>query len=305
MTGQGHAQIQNELGTFSVEVRTVNNRGLKCVIRTSDSLSSLESKIEATARTLIHRGSVQLNLQWRRPGDETPQRINETVLAGYFQQCRRVLDKQNGNGSIDITGLLELPGVLINSPVEDRQNDDVIWDAVHQTLVAAIVNLNQLRDAEGVNMAASLEADCQVIRTQVDEITLLAPEAIESYRERLETKVKQALEKHDINVQTVDLLREVQVYADRADISEEVTRLGSHLQLFLAVMRGEHTDRKTSPGDKSTAEPTGRKLDFIIQEMFRETNTIGSKANHAGISARVVEVKCAIERMRELVQNLE
>ena len=104
------------------------------------------------------------------------------------------------------------------------------------------------------------------------------------------------LAEHNLEVQTIDLLREVQIFADRVDISEEITRLGSHLKMFAGVLAGE---------SGQTPEPTGRKLDFIIQEMFRETNTIGSKAADAEISTHVVEIKCASERMRELVQNLE
>ena len=121
---------------------------------------------------------------------------------------------------------------------------------------------------------------------------------VENYRNRLQAKVQRVLAEHHLEVGPVDLLREVQIYADRSDISEEVTRLTSHLSMFLAVLDGENAGQ-------NEREPSGRKLDFVIQEMFRETNTIGSKASDAEISSHVVEIKCGIERMRELVQNLE
>ncbi len=151
-------------------------------------------------------------------------------------------------------------------------------------------------------MAETLLGDCETIGGHVRAIETLAPQAAESYRVRLQAKVQRVLAEHDAEVNPVDLLREVQVYADKADVSEEITRLDSHLKLFQAVLRGESPD-----GDRESGrdEPVGRKLDFIIQEMFRETNTIGSKSAHAEVSAIVVEIKCAIERMRELVQNLE
>ena len=114
----------------------------------------------------------------------------------------------------------------------------------------------------------------------------------------MESKIKRVLAEREISAEPADLLREVQIYADRADISEEITRLGSHLTMFKDVLNG-------TANDTGQREPTGRKLDFIIQELFRETNTIGSKAADAEVSANVVEIKCAIERMRELVQNLE
>ena len=150
-------------------------------------------------------------------------------------------------------------------------------------------------------MADSLCADCAVIRDHLQQIQKLTPRSTEHYRERLETKVKRILEDNDLSVGQIDLLREVQIYADKVDISEEVTRLDSHLTMFIDILAGEDSAGK-GPGK---AAPTGRKLDFVIQEMFRETNTIGSKASDAEISVHVVEIKCAIERMRELVQNLE
>lgn len=303
MTGQGHAQSQSDLGVVSVELRSVNHRGLKCIVRASESLAGFENQIETTVRSMVHRGSVQINVTWRHPSGDTPQRIDETVLGNYYAQCTAALKSQNGSGDIDISNLVGLPGVLINENGQSELKKEALWDQIKSTVISAIKNLNQLRDAEGVNMVASLESDCDIIRHHLGNVTDLAPKSVDSYRDRLEGKVKKLLEQHKINVQTVDLLREIQIFADKADVSEEITRLGSHLQLFDDVIAGQHADAKTTK--IGAPEPTGRKLDFIVQEMFRETNTIGSKANHAGISAEVVEIKCAIERMRELVQNLE
>jgi uncharacterized protein (TIGR00255 family) len=151
-----------------------------------------------------------------------------------------------------------------------------------------------MRAIEGRRMAETLTEECRQVRVRLDLIADLAPRAVDVYRNRLQGKIERTLEDHGIHVQTVDLLREVQLYADRVDTSEEIVRLGSHLEMFTSVLQG---------GDQP--EPTGRKLDFILQEMFRETNTIGSKASDSAISGHVVEIKCAIERMRELVQNLE
>ena len=143
-------------------------------------------------------------------------------------------------------------------------------------------------------MAETLDQERGQVVARLKRIEQLAPRAVDVYRNRLQGKIERVLQEHGLQVQAVDLLREVQLYADRVDISEEIMRLGSHLAMFASALLG---------GDEP--EPTGRKLDFILQEMFRETNTIGSKASDAEISAEVVEIKCAIERMRELVQNLE
>ena len=296
MTGQGHASSQNELGTIVVEVRTVNNRGFKCSPRVSDSLASLESRIETLVRGLIHRGSVHLSASWRRPPGESVSNIDTSVLMAYYRKLDEARSSLGSEAPIDLTPLLQLPGVVVSAK-EDRREDDHLWEFVSETIVAAIDNLNEMRSKEGANMAASLHDDCEQIRTRLDQIDQLAPQAVDHYRQRLESKIKRTLAEHELSVEAVDLLREVQIYADRADISEEITRLGSHLKMFVDVL-----DAVNESGQR---EPTGRKLDFVIQEMFRETNTIGSKAANAEVSAHVVEIKCAIERMRELVQNLE
>ncbi|NNE00189.1 MAG: YicC family protein [Pirellulaceae bacterium] len=297
MTGQGHATEQGDLGILSVEVRTVNNRGFKCAPRVSDSLASLESRIEALARSSIRRGSVHLSVIWRRPPAESVPNIDTGVLQAYYQQIEQARQAAGSEAPIEMTALMTLPGVIV-SQKEDRRDDARLWNFVESGVQAAIENLNEMRAIEGAHMAASLHEDCEQIRGHVDRIAQLAPQAATNYQQRLESKIKRTLAEHDLSVESVDLLREVQIYADRADISEEITRLGSHLKMFVDVL-------DSTVNESGQREPTGRKLDFIIQEMFRETNTIGSKAADAEVSAGVVEIKCAIERMRELVQNLE
>jgi len=295
MTGQGHASLQNDLGSISVEVRTVNNRGFKATLRLGESLSSLESKIESLARSLIHRGSVQLSVNLRKPPGEDLYQIDQSVLGSYIRQLSDTVPTDGTRTTIDLATLVNLPGVMVsgNDPREDAER---LWPLVREAIELSIENLNEMRGRECNRMAESLRNDCRELRQRLEQIRTLAPRAVEAYRARLQGKIERALEKHELEVQPVDLLRELQIFADRADVSEEITRLASHLAMFDEVLTGDVDDRP---------EPTGRKLDFIIQEMFRETNTIGSKAADADISAEVVEIKCAIERMRELVQNLE
>lgn len=294
MTGQGHATDQGEPGTVIVELRTVNNRGFKCSPRVSDSLASYESKIESLVRSRIHRGSVHVSATLRRPpGEELPD-INAEVLQCYLQKLRQVR-QQNEDviGEIDLSQLLTLPGVLTSTREFDR-DDETVWSLVRRTINAAIDNLDQMRAAEGRRMADTLVDECREVESKLRLVEQLSPRSVDVYRNRLQGKVERILQNHGLQVQPVDLLREVQVYADRVDISEETVRLGSHLAMFASVLQGD-----------DEREPTGRKLDFILQEMFRETNTMGSKGSDAEISSHVVEIKCAIERMRELVQNLE
>ncbi|MEL6104403.1 MAG: YicC/YloC family endoribonuclease [Planctomycetota bacterium] len=301
MTGQGRGSRRSPLGMVTAEVRTVNHRGLKTTVRVADPLSSCETQVETTARQYIHRGSVNLSIDLASEDRDAAASINTAVLATYIQQCGEAIERAESNSSknhsttIDVAALTALPGVLKAERGVDAQSEEV-WTEIKPVLVAALQQLVAMRESEGANMVEKLLQDCGLIATHVSQVQERATQVAESYRLRLETKVKRILAEQDLAVDKVDLLREVQIYADRADISEEITRLESHLQLFRGVLGGEETS-----GD----EPTGRKLDFIIQEMFRETNTIGAKASQSDVSAVVVEIKCAIERMRELVQNLE
>lgn len=310
MTGQGRAAGKTDLGNVIVELRSVNNRGFKCSIRLPESLSGAESKIETVAREYLHRGSINLSINIERDQGQTPLQINEAVLAGYIRQCRSAMNQAaadpnqpttDSNLIVNVAALTSLPGVLSADRISG-DDAELAWQQVRVVLVEALENLVLMRQQEGLHMAETLLAECAVVREHVGSIQVLAPQAAESYRSRLEAKVNRVLADYDAQVNAVDLLREVQIYADKADVSEEITRLDSHLKLFQSVLQDESSGKdKTSARD----EPTGRKLDFIIQEMFRETNTIGSKSSHADVSATVVEIKCTIERMRELVQNLE
>ena len=297
MTGQGHARAEGPLGTIAAEIRTVNNRGFKCVLRLADALGSFESQIESTIRTLMRRGSVYVNVSWNLPAADSLPQVDQQVLASYCQQLQLARESLPNDVSLDLASLMLLPGVIVSGKELPKDNDEV-WEFVRGAIQGAMENLNEMRSTEGANMAASLNLDCAAIRDRIESISELAGKVAETYRTRLETKIKRTLAEHGLEIETIDILKEVQIYADRSDISEEITRLDSHLSMFASVLE--------SPVEENGApEPVGRKLDFIIQEMFRETNTIGSKASDAAVSAHVVEIKCAIERMRELVQNLE
>ena len=304
MTGQGHASGQTVAGRVKIEIRTVNHRGFKFTVRSPDRLARLEARIESVTRTKIHRGSVHVAIELSQAEAGTPIQIHSAVLAGYIDQCVAAIalsrsDDYSHKKSIDVASLVALPGVITTDSTNETDVDG-LWKEVEPILDSALANLVEMRDSEGDHMAETLQAECTTIVSHVKDIRKLAPQVAEHYRKRLQSKVSQTLSEHALQVDQIDLLREVQIFADRSDISEELTRLDSHLQMFRGVLAGVN-----GQADSKEQEPSGRKLDFIVQEMFRETNTIGSKASHAEISAHVVEIKCAIERMRELGQNLE
>jgi len=290
MTGQGAGSVQNEIGTVSVELRSVNQRGFRMLAKFSDALSSMEGQFEQLVRAQVKRGSIQATVRYQPSSSVPPGSINAAAVAAYASQLHHIRESLMISDPIDLAGLLQLPGV-VNYGEGIGVDPETLWVMLREATLVALNGLDAMRSDEGQAMAAQLRTDAQLISGYLEKIAALAPRVVDQYRDRLENRVKRVLEERGLEVAAVDILREVQLFADRSDISEELTRLASHLRMFGDALGGD--------------DASGRKLDFIIQEMFRETNTIGSKAGDAEIGSMVVEIKCAIERMRELVQNLE
>jgi len=290
MTGHGEAQRQQDGVAVAVEVRTVNNRYLKTTFRTSEGYGALEPNIEAVVRRHIRRGTVQVNVRVDRQASPDDFKLNEVVLASYQQQLEAVRKKAGSTEPVHLDSLLMLPGVIDEAACR-QISAEADWPLVEQTLDEALRNLSLMRAEEGAAMAADLHANCEVIATELDRIEERAPLVVEAYRKRLTERLNKLLEEYEVSIEATDVVREVGIFADRGDISEEIVRLRSHLRQFDAIAASE--------------ESNGRKLEFLIQEILRETNTIGSKANDAEIAGHVVEIKTAIERMREMIQNVE
>jgi uncharacterized protein (TIGR00255 family) len=290
MTGQGAGHAEGDLGTVSVELRAVNQRGLRLVSRLNELLVPLEGRFEQLIRSRVKRGSLQGAVRFVPAAAILPGVINAAAVTAYANQLRQIRDSLGLSDTIDLTGLLQLPGAITGADSPSLDTDE-IWPLLEAATEAALENLDRMRASEGAAMAVQLRIDAGMISEQLSQISELAPCVVSQYRERLENRINRLLDERGMEISPLDLLREVQLFADRCDISEEITRLSTHLHLFSDTLGG--------------SEASGRKLDFIIQEMFRETNTIGSKAGDAQIGSSVVEIKCALERMRELVQNLE
>lgn len=294
MTGFGESHCQQDGLAVSVEIRAINNRYFKLSVRSTEGYASLEPQIEAEVREAIHRGTIQVNLRIDHRRSPEDYGINVEVLERYRRQlCDLMADKSKGiagNGQPSIEALLALPGVVDES--ENQMVDAAAdWPIIQSTLKAALENLGQMRAKEGGAMAADLTANLRTIAASLDQIERRAPLVVEDYRNRLYERLKRTLADLGAVLEASDVIKEVGLFADRSDISEEIVRLRSHLEQFEAIMK--------------LPESTGRKLDFLTQEMFREANTIGSKANDVEIAKHVIEVKTAIERIREMIQNVE
>ncbi len=290
MTGYGDARHERADHALSAEVRTINSRHFKLNLRTTDGYGALEARIEAVVREYIRRGTINVNLRIRHISPADDFRVNADVLHNYLDQLQKVAAKRGLPEELRLEPLAQLPGVIEELSNEARDAES-IWPLLEPTLREALEKLGAMRSAEGQALAADLANQCAVVESSMNKIATRSPVIAEVYRKRLKDRVDEALAQFKAAIEPVDLIREVCLFADRSDISEEIVRLRSHLQQFAAAL--------------GAPESAGRKLEFICQEMGRETNTIGSKANDAEISQEVVEIKTALERIREQLQNVE
>ena len=295
MTGFGDASEQVETTHYAVEVRSVNNRYFKVVIRLPEELAGTEAELEAQLRKRLIRGSVTLTVKRRDPGVNPGQEINEQALASYLKQVEQLHQTVLANDrtiTLDLTSLLTLPGVL-GTPDRQDQILELARPVITRLTDRACDRLLAMRMVEGQAIADDLNKQAAVVHDRLDQIKERAPLVSEEYHKRLRSRIDDLISRADIKAEQKDLIHEVAIFAERADISEEITRMCGHLDQF---------DQFLATAD---GEPSGRTLDFIAQELLREANTIASKSNDAQISRAIVEVKGAIDRIKEQVQNVE
>lgn len=289
MTGFGDATAEQGGTHYSVEIRSLNNRFYKSVIKLPDNVSGLEPELESLLREQLGRGSITYILKMRSQSAEAAYLINTQALDAYLEQLQRIKNV-NGNLNIDLGALLALPGVC-QEPRDESDEIERHGPTIREITTRAVAKLNAMRSREGEALFKDLMKHTQVISSNLSEIAKRAPFVIDDYHKRLTQRVNTLISKAELTVNQTDLLKEVAVFAERADISEEIQRLTSHLEAFESACR--------------TGEHAGRKLDFITQEMLREANTIASKGNDAQIARHIVEIKGAIDRLKEQVQNVE
>lgn len=290
MTGFGDARGQAAGLSVHVEVRTINNRHFKLGFRSSDGYASLEPEVESVVRQAMRRGTVQVNLRVDRQASAENYRINAAVVENYRAQIAAISGTSKNGEKVSLDTLLQLPGAIdegYRTNIEPQED----WSSIKPVLEEALAAVNKMRLDEGQALFKDLTENGQLVETFLAKVAERAPAVADSYRERLAQRVNKALAELNVTLDPVDLLREVSLFIDRSDVSEETVRLRSHLQQFSEALQLE--------------ESAGRKLEFIVQEMGREVNTIGSKANDAEISRYVVEIKSALERIREQIQNVE
>lgn len=292
MTGFGNAALQTEGVHVSTEIKSVNNRYLKLSVRMPDSVARFEAEIEKLVRARVSRGSIQLSIRVRFLSGQSEYRIDQDLIRSYQRQLKDITGSSDGTNTNAATvgELLSLPGVVSETELPEEFVNS-LWPAVEASLNESLAHFDDFRRREGESMRLDLERQCEVIETEVRQVATLAPQVVTEYRDKILERVRRLIGDASISIGDNDVIREVALFADRCDVNEEITRLRSHTEQFRRLMNGETSQ--------------GRKLEFIGQEMFREINTIGSKANQVTIALSVVEMKAAIERMREVLQNVE
>jgi uncharacterized protein (TIGR00255 family) len=288
MTGYGRAEVVHAGRKFSVELNSVNRKQSDIVINLPRDLGELEPRIRQTINEKISRGRTNATIALHSSPNGARNLALDTELARSYHEAMRALQKElNAPGEITISTILQAPGVM-RFP-EQALNAEEAWPAIDRALRGALSDLIKMRESEGKHLAKDLIHRLKAIRRKLKEIHAFHPDVVKRYRAVLLDRIQKA----GLPIASDDerLLKEISFFADRADVSEELTRLESHLAQFAHHLRSK--------------EPVGRTLEFITQEMFRELNTLGAKANDAAISQRVIASKAELEKIREQSQNLE
>jgi uncharacterized protein (TIGR00255 family) len=287
MTGYGRSRSESGSFSVTVEIKTVNHRFCEFNIRMPRQLLKIEEKMKKKLTQHIRRGRVEVYVTLEGEGTITRKvLVDWKLLEEYHQFIREAKEKFGFEGNVTLQDLLDREE-LVHIEETEAGNED-LENLVLSALENAAVMMKQMRMAEGKELKKDMLANLQQIDSVVHDLRADSPRVIEAYQERLKKRMQEFI---NGQVDEDRILTEVAVFADKADINEEITRLISHIQQFSQTLEDD--------------EPIGRKLDFLVQEMNREANTIGSKANDSSIAKKVVDVKSLLEKLKEQIQNIE
>ena len=288
MTGYGRAVMTLNGREITVEIRSVNNRFLDCSVKLPRAFSYAEDAVKQKIKEQVSRGKVDVFISVNTTaGENVKISLNRPVLEGYLEALRTIAADYGVREDISATSLARFPEVfLLEKPEEDEAQNTADIVAVAQQAVSAY---NAMRETEGAALAADLRAHAAVILSYVEKVEARSPVTVAEYRARLESRLREVLESTTIDEGRI--LTEAAIFADKVAVDEETVRLRSHLNQLEGLLQ--------------SGGAIGRKLDFLLQEMNREANTIGSKGNDLEQTRNVVEIKAELEKIREQIQNIE
>lgn len=302
MTGFGEASSESAGVHYFLEVRSLNNRYLKATIRLPEEFQGLEAEIEAALRARITRGSVTVTGSCTDPSASAAFTINHRALSSYIDQLKSTKQVASGDVKVDIGPLLSLPGVL-QPPADEEARLEHARAAFMSLLEKSCKDLEKMREREGETLLKDLLAQHDTIIAQLAVVKQHAPKVVSDFEARLRQRMQTLMTEMGMQAAPIDIVREIAAWAEKTDISEEITRLGGHMEHFTDLLNGGIGGGAAKGKDKD--KPVGRTLDFLAQEMLREANTMASKSNDATISRAIVEVKGAIDRIKEQAANVE
>lgn len=288
MTGFGRARFECEGREYSVEIRSVNHKYSDISIKMPRQISYLEEKVRKEVSVKVSRGKIDIFITMQDYSEKGKNiKINKELAKIYISQLRELAEETGISANIDVIDISKFPEVL---SISDEDNEELYWSELSQVLNIALDNFVSMREVEGSKICEDLKVRIDRIQKKVSEISSYSAGLVDEYIVKLKGRVKELM-----NTDIIDenrLAQEIVIFSDKSSIQEELTRLNSHISQFLSLIQ-------------SGASPVGKKFDFIIQEMNREVNTIGSKANSTDISKCVIELKTEIEDVREQIQNIE
>lgn len=288
MTGFGRGKADDDTHEVTVELKTLNHRYLDVNLRLPRALSFLEDEIRKYVQQSIARGRVEAYIGYKYKGDDRLEvALNESVLEAYRCSFEIISERLGIENKPDLATIINIPDLF--TVTEREEDEDLLRNLVFKALDEAMSSLKDMRLKEGIHLEADILKRAALIEGMVMSIEESAPLVVEEYRKKLQNRLKELLNSTELDENRFNT--EVAYFADRSNITEELIRLKSHLSQLDQTLRG--------------GGAVGRKLDFIVQEMNREANTIGSKSGHVTITGLVVEMKSEIEKIREQVQNLE
>jgi len=290
MTGFGAAEYKDDERNMRVELRSINNRFLKIESRLPDVLQSFESDIERPIREKIARGTILLNVNYQSLRHEPEYLLDSNRLKEYYHLLNGIKKEIGSREKISVNSLILLPGVLQKGKNNKEDKDSLLTLCISLTK-EALGKMLEMRAVEGKHLAKDIEQRKEFVLSVLNKIETMAPIVVQDYSKRLRGRVATLLAGTDIEITDNSLCREIAIFAERCDITEEISRLKSHLYQLQETINSD--------------ESVGRKLDFIVQEIFRETNTMCSKANDSVMLKDLVDVKTEIEKIREQIFNIE
>ena len=288
MTGYGRAQNLTDGWDVTVEIRSVNHRFFEFSSRLPRSYGYLDEKLKNFVQSAVSRGKVEVSVSLQRvEGPAAAVQINKDLAKAYLDALRDTGNSLGLRDDITLSSLSRFGDIFTVTRL--AEDEDQVWQAVCPTAKEALENFLAMRRREGERLREDLLERLAVVETNLQAVEAQSPKTVEEYRSRLYAKLKEVLA--DASIQEQRILTEAAIFAEKIAVAEETVRLGSHIQQFREIL--------------DSGEPVGRKLDFLVQEMNREANTIGSKAQDVTVARLVVDMKSDIEKIREQVQNIE